>query len=49
MTELDRLGVAAVLAANPDLEVRAQASPPIDADLDQLSDAVGIERGKRVV
>ena len=33
MAEGDRRRVATVLAADPDLEVRAQASPPIDATL----------------
>src|SRR5207245_4216965 len=36
VTELDRRRLAAVLAADPDLQIGPATAPPLDADLDHL-------------
>ncbi len=41
--EADRLGVAAVLAADADLEVRPGGPAPLGPEADQLADAVGVD------
>src|SRR2546430_5835105 len=48
VTELDRRGLAAVLAADADLEVGPRPPSALDADLDQLTDALLVEHGEGV-
>src|SRR5207249_7686067 len=48
VTELDRRGLATVLTADADLEVGPRTATTLDADLDELSDAVLIEDGEGV-
>src|SRR6266850_8294813 len=49
VTELHRRGLAAVLTADADLEVRARAAPALDADADELAHALLVEHSKRIV
>src|ERR1700720_883308 len=48
VAERDRRGIAAVLAANADLETRAGLAPALNADLYQFADAVAIHRDERI-
>src|SRR5690606_6721765 len=48
VAEEDRLRIAAVLAADPDLEILASAAAPFDALLHQLADARLIDRLERI-
>ncbi len=48
VAELDAVRLAAVLAADADLELRPGGAALLDADLDQLADAVPVERLERV-
>src|SRR3954468_24740450 len=47
MEEVDRLGIAAVLAADADLEVRPRLAALVGRDLDQPPDAFRVERLER--
>ena len=47
MEEVHRLGVAAVLAADAELQVRAGRAALLDGDPDQLADALDVERLER--
>src|SRR5688572_33050278 len=49
VAELNRLGVAAVLAADADLEVAAGGAAALRADLHQLAHALLVERHEGVV
>src|SRR5262249_44703565 len=49
MTELHRRGLAAVLAADPDLQIRPRAPTAFDAEADQLADPFLVENRERVV
>src|SRR5581483_9299972 len=48
VAELDRAWLAAVLAADPDLELRLRSAPALDADAHQVADAFLVERLERV-
>src|ERR1700687_2112844 len=48
VAERDRSRIAAMLAADPDLDVRAGLAAAGDADLHQLADAVAIDRDEGV-
>src|SRR4051812_16329863 len=48
VTEADRSGIAAMLAADADLERGARLAAALDADPDQFADAVAIDRNKRI-
>src|SRR5262245_40177640 len=48
VTELDAVGVAAVLAADADLEVTACAAALLDADLHQPADTVKVDCLERI-
>src|SRR5665647_2539862 len=48
VAELDALGIAAVLAADADLEARPGAATPLDAHLHELADALLVEGRERV-
>src|SRR5689334_10582436 len=47
--EVHRSGVAAVLAADPELEVLARLAAALDADLDQIADALHVGRRERIL
>src|SRR6266478_5183210 len=47
--EVDRRGVAAVLAADADLEVLARLAPALDADADEVADALHVDRRERIL
>src|SRR6185312_850567 len=47
--EADRGGIAAMLAANPDLEVRARLAAALFGDSDQLAHAFRVEGDERVM
>jgi hypothetical protein len=49
MEEVDGVGIAAVLAADADLEVGPGGPAPFDADLDQFADALDVEGLERLV
>src|SRR5437762_1399089 len=49
VTELHGRRLAAMLAADADLEIRTRAPPALDADLDQLADAFLVEDRERIV
>src|SRR5262245_43097303 len=49
VAELDRAGVAAVLAADPDLQAGRHGAPASDSEPDQLAHALLVERLERVV
>ena len=49
MAQLDALGVAAMLAADAELELGVGLAPALDRDSHQAADAVGIELRERVV
>ena len=44
---MDRFGVAAVLAADADLESGSLAAALIDADADEFADALDVDRLER--
>src|SRR6185369_10880914 len=44
VAELDAVRVAAVLAADPDLEARARGAAPLDGPLHQAADTLGVDR-----
>src|SRR5690349_20835114 len=46
IAELDRSGIAAMLAANPDFQVGSRLASQLDAHLDQLAHAFLIDGGK---
>src|SRR5262249_62043518 len=48
VAERDRVRLAAVLAADTELEVLLRASPPLDGDPHQVADAVLVEHLERV-
>ena len=48
MAEGDRARLAAVLAADPELEPAARLAPALGRDPDQLADALAVERGRSV-
>ena len=48
MAERDRGRIAAVLAADADLEMLADLAAALDADLDQRADAVAVDRHERI-
>ena len=48
VTEGDRGRIAAMFAANADLELRPRLAAALDADLDQFADAVAIDRDERI-
>src|SRR5271165_1727945 len=48
LAERDRGGIATVLAADANLEVRSDRAATLGGDLDEFSDANGIERHERV-
>src|SRR3954470_10651277 len=48
MAERDRSGIAAVLAADADLEVLADLAAALDADPHQRADAVAVDRDERI-
>src|SRR6202020_3346439 len=48
VAERDRSRIAAMLAANADLEIGAGLAPARDPDPDQLADAVAIDRDERI-
>ena len=48
MAEGDGGGIAAVLAADADLELRTRLAAARDADLDELTDAFLIERDEGI-
>ena len=48
MAERDRLRLAAVLAADPELDVVAGPAPALDRDLHQVADAALVDRLERV-
>ena len=47
--EMDRRGVAAVLAADAELEVLARLPPSLDADAHQIADALHVDRGEGIL
>src|SRR5690242_7438697 len=49
LEEVDRRRIAAVLAADAELQVRARAAALLDRDVDQLADADRVERLERVL
>src|SRR5262249_60511166 len=49
VAEEHRGGIAAMLAANAELELGPRLAAALAGDLDQFAHALGIERGKRVV
>src|SRR5262245_34476738 len=48
MAERDRSRVAAVLAANSDLELGARLAPALDTDTDQFTNTLAVDRHERV-
>ena len=48
MAERDRGRVAAMLAANADLELRLHGAAALDADLHQFADALLVDRDERI-
>ena len=48
VAERDRGRIAAVLAADPELEVRPRLASAIDADAHELADAIAIDRHERI-
>src|ERR1700681_2787533 len=48
VTERDRGGVAGMLAADADLELAAGGTPALDADPDELADAIAVDRHERI-
>src|SRR5581483_3665594 len=48
VAERDRGRIAAVLAADPDLEVRIRGAATVDRGTDQLADARDVERCERI-
>src|SRR5262245_31787109 len=48
MAEADRVRIAAVLAANPELQFGPRASPALDRDLDELPHPCPIEADERI-
>src|SRR5690606_2852389 len=48
VAELDRLGIATMLAANAALELLLDATSLLDSHLDQLANAVDVDRLERV-
>src|SRR5882757_9597314 len=48
VTERDGSRIAAVLAANPDLEIGTRLAAARNADLDEFADAVAIDRDERI-
>ena len=48
MAERDGGGIAAVLAADADLEIGTRLAAARDADLDEFTDAVAIDRDERI-
>ena len=48
MAEGDGGGIATMLAANADLEIGTGLAPARDADLDELADAIAIDRDERI-
>ena len=48
VAELDRARLAAVLAADAELDLRVRLPPPLDADPHQVADAFGVEHLERV-
>src|SRR5882724_7416065 len=49
MTEVDRLGIAAVLATDTDLEFRLHAATAFRAEPNQLADTLPVKHLKRIV
>src|SRR4030095_3247054 len=49
VAELHRGRLATVLAADPDLQIRSATAAPLDADLDQLADALLVQDRERIV
>src|SRR5262249_50680285 len=47
--EVDRRGVAAVLAADAELQVLACLAPALDADADDVADAGDVDRRERIL
>src|SRR5262249_16543658 len=48
VAEGDRSGVAAVLAADADLELRPRRAPTLDPDPDELGDALAVDGDERI-
>ena len=48
MAERDRRWIAAMLAADADLQIGPRLASARDADLDQFADAVAIDRDERI-
>src|ERR1700744_1314348 len=48
VAECDRSGIAAMFAANADLEIGTSLAATRHADLHQFADAVAIDRNKRI-
>src|SRR5262245_52221862 len=48
MAERDRRRIAAVLAADSDLEFGARLAPTLDADTHQFADALAVDRHERI-
>jgi hypothetical protein len=48
ITELDRAGIAAVLAADADCQIRTRLAAQFDAHLDHLPDAFLVDRSERI-
>ena len=48
MAERDRVGLAAVLAADPELDLRTRTPPSLDGDHHEVADAVLVDRLERV-
>ena len=49
MAEEHRGRIAAVFAANAELQVAAGLTPPLAGDFDQFTDALDVKRGERIV
>jgi len=49
VTQVDALGITAVLTTDTDLKVRACSTSVLDRDIPQAPDTIGIYAGKRVV
>src|SRR5215470_10915883 len=49
LAELDRGGVAAMLAADAELQLLAGAAAALGGDADELANAVGVDRDERVL
>src|SRR5713101_1973310 len=49
MTKFDTRGIAAMLAANPNLEILFRLAPALDSDSHQIANAIGVEFLERIL